>query len=219
MVPAIFLAVAAFLVNMVLARLIAIQRPEIATLKAIGYGNGALRAHFAGLAAVVLLPGAAVGVAGGWLLGHGVLSLYARVFRFPEFRFELTFALVAAGVLMSGVAVYFLPLPQWQGAFRDGRFAAAAEAARTSLFAIDGSSPTSPNVAANQSSRRRSASSSFACRDAESVPPSARIAEASWNTSSCGSLQGSSSPLSSDGPSSTAASSARSSAGTRRGSA
>jgi putative ABC transport system permease protein len=39
MIPAIFLAVAAFLVNVVLSRLVSLQRPEIAALKALGYSN------------------------------------------------------------------------------------------------------------------------------------------------------------------------------------
>ncbi len=104
MVPAIFLGVAAFLVNMVLGRLITLQRPEIAALKALGYGNGAIRAHFAGLVAVVLVPGALAGLLGGWGLGELVLGLYASVFQFPDFRYELTFSLAAGGILLSGGA-------------------------------------------------------------------------------------------------------------------
>ncbi|WP_242359890.1 ABC transporter permease [Anaeromyxobacter sp. SG17] len=104
MVPMIFLGVAAFLVNMVLGRLVTLQRPEIATLKAIGYGNHALRAHYAGLVAVVLVPGTLLGLAGGWWMGDAVLGLYTSVFRFPEAAFQPSFSLVATGILMSGVA-------------------------------------------------------------------------------------------------------------------
>lgn len=39
-VPAIFLGVAAFLLNVVLGRLVAAQREQIATLKALGYPTG-----------------------------------------------------------------------------------------------------------------------------------------------------------------------------------
>jgi putative ABC transport system permease protein len=104
MMPLIFLAVAAFLVYTVLGRLITLQRPEIATLKAVGYGNGALRAHFSGLVAVVLLPATAMGLAGGWALGDLMLGLYAGVFRFPTVRLELTFGVVAGALLMAGGA-------------------------------------------------------------------------------------------------------------------
>jgi putative ABC transport system permease protein len=104
MMPVMFLGVAAFLVNVVLGRLVTLQRPEIATLKAVGYGDGALRAHYAGLVAVVLVPGAALGLAGGWWLGRLMVGLYATVFRFPDARFEPSVAVVAAGILLSGVA-------------------------------------------------------------------------------------------------------------------
>ncbi|HEX2672927.1 MAG TPA: FtsX-like permease family protein, partial [Polyangiaceae bacterium] len=49
MVPLIFLGVAAFLINLVLGRLISLQRPEIATLKAVGYSNREIARHYLGL--------------------------------------------------------------------------------------------------------------------------------------------------------------------------
>jgi putative ABC transport system permease protein len=104
MMPAMFLGVAAFLVNMVLGRLIALQRPEIATLKALGYANGAVRAHYAGIVAVVLVPASVLGTAGGWWLGHQMLDLYASVFRLPGVRFEPSVALVASAILIGGGA-------------------------------------------------------------------------------------------------------------------
>ena len=69
MVPLIFLAVAAFLVNLVLGRMIRLQRPEIATLKAVGYGNAEIGRHYLGLVAVVMFPGSLLGVIGGFALG------------------------------------------------------------------------------------------------------------------------------------------------------
>jgi putative ABC transport system permease protein len=101
MVPIVFLAVAAFLVNLVLGRLIRLQRPEIATLKAVGYSNAEVGRHYLGLVAVVMIPGSLVGILGGWALGRLVLGLYAGVFRFPELSFQLSPALVASAVLVS----------------------------------------------------------------------------------------------------------------------
>jgi len=46
MIPAVFLGVTAFLVNLVLGRMIRLQRPEIATLKAIGYSNREVGGHY-----------------------------------------------------------------------------------------------------------------------------------------------------------------------------
>lgn len=104
MVPIIFLGVAAFLINMVLGRLIALQRPEIATLKAVGYTNREVAGHYFGLIAVVLIPGAILGVALGSWLGRLVLGVYARVFRLPDFEFRLSASLVGSSLAASGVA-------------------------------------------------------------------------------------------------------------------
>jgi len=63
--PTIFLAVAAFLTNMVMARLIQTERREIGLLKAFGYGNWAIGWHYAKM---VLAIGS-IGVLFGWILG------------------------------------------------------------------------------------------------------------------------------------------------------
>lgn len=104
MVPLVFLGVAAFLVNMVLGRLIALQRPEIATLKAVGYTNREVAIHYLGLIAVVLLPGAALGLLLGRGLGGLVLGVYAKVFRLPELGFRMSPALVVQALLASSAA-------------------------------------------------------------------------------------------------------------------
>jgi putative ABC transport system permease protein len=44
--PVIFFAVAAFLLNVVVSRLVGTQREQIAALKALGYGNAAIAAHY-----------------------------------------------------------------------------------------------------------------------------------------------------------------------------
>lgn len=95
--PAIFLGVAAFLVHVVLARLVGTQREAIATLKAFGYADRAVARHYLGFVAIVVVLGAAAGtVAGAWL-GGGLTALYARFFRFPSFSFSLD----AAGLALS----------------------------------------------------------------------------------------------------------------------
>jgi len=104
MVPLVFLGVAAFLINMVLGRLVALQRPEIAALKALGYTEREITRHYLGLVAVVIVPGMAAGVLGGWWLGRLVLSLYQNIFRFPDLRFDLSAKLVAQGLLVSSIA-------------------------------------------------------------------------------------------------------------------
>lgn len=95
--PLIFVLVAALLVNMVLARLVHLQRPEIATLKAVGYSDSAIGMHFLQLVLTIVLMGALVGVGGGVYLGQKMVLLYTRYFKFPELRLWLD----VPGVLMT----------------------------------------------------------------------------------------------------------------------
>ncbi|NUN47209.1 MAG: ABC transporter permease [Candidatus Brocadiae bacterium] len=99
-VPVLFLGVAAFLVNVVLTRLIATQREEIAVLKAIGYANSAIAVRYLGLACLVVLGGAGLGILIGRLLGTGMMGIYGEFFIFPllDFRVEPAQALEAVGL-------------------------------------------------------------------------------------------------------------------------
>ncbi|HXT70938.1 MAG TPA: ABC transporter permease [Vicinamibacterales bacterium] len=83
-VPAIFLGVAAFLLNVSLNRIVAVQREQIAALKAVGYTNGELARHYMGWSLAISLTGAFVGLALGKWLGVGMVGLYNDFFKFPS---------------------------------------------------------------------------------------------------------------------------------------
>jgi len=105
--PAIFLAVAGFLLHMVTARLVATQREQVATLKALGYPNRAIALHYLKLVAPMVLGGYALGLLLGRALGRGMMGLYADMFRFPRFDYHLDpqLALIALGLaLLTAVA-------------------------------------------------------------------------------------------------------------------
>ena len=104
MIPLVFLGVAAFLINLVLGRLVSLQRPEIASLKAVGYTNREVAMHYLGLVTVVILPGGIFGVLGGRALGEIVLPQYGELFRFPDLEFRMSLGMVAAGILVSAAA-------------------------------------------------------------------------------------------------------------------
>lgn len=102
--PAIFLAVTAFLLHVVLSRLVATQREQIAALKALGYANAAIAAHYLKLVLVIVGVGLALGVALGDWLGLLLTRLYAEFFRFPVFEHHISPWLVLAGAGAAGAA-------------------------------------------------------------------------------------------------------------------
>lgn len=100
-IPALFLFVAAFLLNVVLTRLVYLQRPQIATLQAVGYPSWRIGVHYVELVSVVVVAGAIVGIALGAYLGRAMSDLYADYFHFPESVFRLDPRLAAIAVLVS----------------------------------------------------------------------------------------------------------------------
>ncbi len=87
--PSIFLCVASFLMNMVLARLISTQREQIAALKAFGFTRWEIARHFLAMAWVIAGFGTIVGLGVGMLLGQYLTQLYSRFFHFPSFVFSI----------------------------------------------------------------------------------------------------------------------------------
>jgi putative ABC transport system permease protein len=81
--PLLFLGVAAFVLNVVLGRLVQGQREQIGALKAFGYGNARLGRHYLQLAILTVVPGAILGVAGGLELGHLLIGRFVLFFRLP----------------------------------------------------------------------------------------------------------------------------------------
>ncbi len=100
-VPIIFLGVAAFLLNVVVSRMVAMQREQIATLKALGYANGALAAHYAKLVALVAMLGVGLGTAIGAFIGHAETRMYTDFFHFPALVYRLDAWVVAVAVSVS----------------------------------------------------------------------------------------------------------------------
>ena len=94
-IPPIFLFVSAFLVNMILSRLIALEREQVGLLKAVGYGNFDIGWHYAKLVVAISLIGLLIGSGAGFWLGRGLTRLYASFFSFPFLIFKQSFDLYA----------------------------------------------------------------------------------------------------------------------------
>ena len=103
-VPAIFLGVAAFLLNVSLNRIVAVQREQIAALKAVGYSNRELARHYMGWSLLISLAGAAVGLGLGKWLGTGMVALYNDFFKFPSLVHEVKLTFIVRAVLIGAAA-------------------------------------------------------------------------------------------------------------------
>ena len=122
-VSGIFLVVAAFLINIVLSRLVATQRDQIAVLKAFGYSDAIIGWHYLKLTLIAVI----LGVAGGVPVAYGVGSMLADIygiswavvtavnahqetFRLPlvlsSQTFAFAFMIVAAAAVLSGIVIW-----------------------------------------------------------------------------------------------------------------
>lgn len=100
-IPAVFLGVAAFLLNVVLGRLVTTQRGQIALLKAFGYTDAAVARHYLGFALVIVGAGALLGTAVGAWLGEALTAFYGRYFRFPALVFYVPPEAAATAALVT----------------------------------------------------------------------------------------------------------------------
>jgi len=104
--PAMFLAVAALVLNVLLTRLTQQQRTVIGTLKALGYSDLRLFWHLQKLGLSVGVAGGLLGCFCGYWLAAWLTSLYRHFFQFPEFPHLLSPGLHAIALAISiGCAV------------------------------------------------------------------------------------------------------------------
>jgi putative ABC transport system permease protein len=103
-VPTIFLGIGAFLLHIVLSRLISTQRDQIAVLKAFGYRNWEVGIHFLKLVLAIASLGAMIGVAVGLWLGSALVKLYTQFYQFPLLRYDVRPAMIGGAILISIMA-------------------------------------------------------------------------------------------------------------------
>lgn len=103
-VPAIFLAVAAFLLNVVLSRLVLVQRAQIAALKALGYSNRTVAWHYVKWSIIVASLGAVLGLLLGVYFGWAMTRMYTLFFHFPMLLYRLELLVVVESVAIAIVA-------------------------------------------------------------------------------------------------------------------
>lgn len=99
-IPTVFLAAAAMIMNLVLSRMIRIQRVQIGTLLALGVSRQKVVLHFASYAFLLSWIGGALGIYSGRALTGLLLRLYIRFYQLPLKApgLHLEVALMAWGV-------------------------------------------------------------------------------------------------------------------------
>lgn len=103
-IPPIFMAVAAFLIHMVLSRLIDIERPYIGLLKSFGYTNREVGGHYLKASLLIALTGVLGGALTGLVLGQWMTSMYQRYFHFPFLHYQIDYAVFALAAIGSFAA-------------------------------------------------------------------------------------------------------------------
>lgn len=103
-VPPVFLVVAAFLLNLVVGRLIDTEREQIGLLKAFGYGDAAVGWHYLKFVLVMASVGVVLGIVLGVWLGRSLTELYTTFFHFPFLYYSLDIATAGIAVSASLVA-------------------------------------------------------------------------------------------------------------------
>ena len=111
-IPPIFLGIAAFLLNIVVRRMVQAERGQIGLLKAFGYSSIEVSLHYLKLVLVIAVAGASVGAVAGIAAGNGMAVLYQTYFKFPFIVFQvdprafvISFAAAIASASLGGLLV------------------------------------------------------------------------------------------------------------------
>jgi putative ABC transport system permease protein len=104
--PLVFLGVAAFMTNSVMSRQIALQREQIAMLKACGFSNAQVGWHYFKFSLAIVVAGVGLGAVGGVVLGDRLVGMYHLFFRFPQLDFRLDTRVLVAAAGVSALAAF-----------------------------------------------------------------------------------------------------------------
>jgi putative ABC transport system permease protein len=105
--PSIFLSVAAFLLNIVVTRIIVQQREQIAALKAFGYTNWEVGFHYLNLVMIISLAGTLLGILLGFWMATNITQMYQKFYKFPLLQFRVNMFAVLSAVLLTTASAAF----------------------------------------------------------------------------------------------------------------
>jgi len=99
--PVIFFSVAAFLLNVVISRIISLEREQIGTLKAFGYSNLDVGIHYIKLVLMIVMLGIIGGTIAGIWMGQGMSNLYKEFYSLPFMNYILKPSVIISAALIS----------------------------------------------------------------------------------------------------------------------
>jgi putative ABC transport system permease protein len=102
-VPPVFMAVAAFLLYIVVFRIVQAERLQIGLLKAFGYSGNEVSLHYLKLVLIIALGGALAGSLMGIVAGRSLAAFYQNYFKFPFILFQVDPTAFAKGIVVSTV--------------------------------------------------------------------------------------------------------------------
>ncbi len=100
-VPPVFMAVAAFLLYIVISRMIQSERMQIGLLKAFGYTSFEVGLHYFKLVLIIAAGGALLGCVGGVFAGQTLAGYYQVYYKFPFLLFQIHPTAFISAVLVS----------------------------------------------------------------------------------------------------------------------
>ncbi len=103
-VPPVFLLVAAFLLYIVISRIVQSEREQIGLMKAFGYTNSEVGGHYFRMILVIAVGGAFAGCLMGIAGGRAMVDVYLIFFKFPFLVFRLDPSSIVLGFAVSILA-------------------------------------------------------------------------------------------------------------------
>lgn len=101
-VPLMFLIVAAIIIFIMLSRIVQNDRIAIGVLKALGYSNSNILAHYTKYALAVGLTGAIVGIGSGLLFSGPMCRFYALYFNLPVIKIDISYSYMLKALILTG---------------------------------------------------------------------------------------------------------------------
>lgn len=103
-VPPVFLGVAAFLLYIVISRMVQVEREQIGLLKAFGYSSVEIGGHYFKFVVLIAAGGALLGCLMGVWLGHSLSGFYQLYYKFPFLVFSVDPSAFVIGFVSSVAA-------------------------------------------------------------------------------------------------------------------